>query len=89
MTVDRFAEVADAVLERVEPDDAERDRLDSVVGTLIDRTADALSDLQVDAEPAHVGSTARDTWIAGDRDVDVFVRFPTALSREELEDYGL
>ena len=89
MIDDRFAEVADAVLERVEPDDAERERLESVVGTLRERTADALAELPVDAEPVHVGSTARDTWIAGDRDVDVFVRFPTDLPREDLERYGL
>ena len=89
MTDDRFDEVADAVLERVEPDADERERLASVVGTLLERTREALADLPVDAQPLHVGSTARDTWIAGDRDVDVFVRFPTDLSREKLEDYGL
>ena len=84
-----FEAVAVEVLERVEPDDDERRRLESVVETLLDRTRAAVADLPVDAEPVHVGSTARDTWIAGDRDVDVFVRFPTDLPREDLESYGL
>ena len=84
-----FEAVAAAVLERVEPDDEERERLDAVVETLLDRTWEAVADLPVEAEPIHVGSTARDTWIAGDRDVDVFVRFPTDVRREDLEAYGL
>jgi len=89
MTDDRFEEVADAVLRRVEPDAEERERLAWVVDTLLERTDQALADLPVDAEPLLVGSTARDTWIAGDRDVDVFVRFATDISREDLERFGL
>src|SRR6056297_905368 len=89
MSDDRFGEVAAEVLARVEPDAEERARLEAVVETLTERTAAAVEDLTVDAEPLHVGSTARDTWIAGDRDVDVFVRFPTDLPREDLERYGL
>jgi len=36
-----------------------------------------------------VGSVARDTWLSGDRDLDIFLLFPPALSREELEETGL
>ncbi|MGE5832556.1 MAG: CCA tRNA nucleotidyltransferase, partial [Methanomicrobiales archaeon] len=36
-----------------------------------------------------VGSVARDTWLSGDRDLDVFLLFPPELSREELEATGL
>ena len=36
-----------------------------------------------------VGSVARDTWIRGDRDLDIFMLFPPDLSREELEEQGL
>ena len=36
-----------------------------------------------------VGSVARDTWITGDRDLDIFMLFPPDLSREELEEQGL
>ncbi|MFB6176421.1 MAG: nucleotidyltransferase domain-containing protein, partial [Halobaculum sp.] len=28
-------------------------------------------------------------WLPGDRDIDLFVRFPTELNREELESFGL
>jgi tRNA nucleotidyltransferase (CCA-adding enzyme) len=87
-----FDAVVARVRERVVPDDDERARLDSVVATLRERTGAALADLPVDTSDVDVvlvGSTARDTWLSGDRDVDLFVRFPTDLSREELEEYGL
>jgi len=89
MTDDGFEKVAAAVLARVEPDAEERRRLEAVVGEVVTRAETAIADLDVDAEPVHVGSTARDTWIAGDRDVDVFVRFPGDLDRAALERLGL
>ena len=36
-----------------------------------------------------VGSVARDTWVRGDRDLDVFLLFDPGLSREQLETEGL
>jgi tRNA nucleotidyltransferase (CCA-adding enzyme) len=36
-----------------------------------------------------VGSVARDTWLSGDRDLDIFLLFPPNLPREELEETGL
>jgi tRNA nucleotidyltransferase (CCA-adding enzyme) len=84
-----FEAVADRVLERVEPSPQERERLESAVETLIERTREAIGDLPVEAEPLRVGSTARDTWLAGERDIDLFVRFPTDLLRAKLAEYGL
>jgi len=84
-----FEAVAERVLERVEPAPEERERLDTAVERLLDRTREAIDDLSVDAEPLRVGSTARDTWLAGERDIDLFVRFPADLPREKLEEDGL
>ncbi|MDD1701254.1 MAG: CCA tRNA nucleotidyltransferase [Methanoregula sp.] len=41
------------------------------------------------AEGMVVGSIARHTWVRGDRDLDVFMMFDPALSREALETEGL
>ncbi|WP_254762970.1 CCA tRNA nucleotidyltransferase [Natrinema marinum] len=73
----------------VTPDEDERARLREVADRLIDRAERAATDLCADADVLQVGSTARDTWISGDRDIDVFVRFPPDLDRETLEAYGL
>ncbi|MFA5222664.1 MAG: CCA tRNA nucleotidyltransferase, partial [Methanoregula sp.] len=41
------------------------------------------------AEGMVVGSIARNTWVRGDRDLDVFLLFPPDLSRDALETEGL
>ena len=84
-----FEAVVEAVREQVVPEEAERERMESAASTVVERAERAVSELPVEADVVRVGSTARDTWLAGDRDVDVFVRFPPSLDREELETYGL
>ncbi len=84
-----FESVVGEVRARVVPDDDERAALEAVVEELTARAEAAIADLPVDADTRLVGSTARGTWLAGERDVDLFVRFPTSLSREALERHGL
>ncbi|MFT4882806.1 MAG: tRNA nucleotidyltransferase (CCA-adding enzyme) [Natronomonas sp.] len=84
-----FESVVEEVRDRVVPDDEERAELETVVSELTDRAEAAIEEVPVEADTRLVGSTARGTWLAGDRDVDLFVRFPPDLPREELEEYGL
>ncbi len=84
-----FKTVCERVRERVEPDAEERQTLAAVREELVTRTESAFADLPVEVEIQHVGSTARDTWLAGERDIDLFVAFPPSLDREELEAFGL
>ncbi|WP_435180930.1 CCA tRNA nucleotidyltransferase [Halorussus sp. AFM4] len=86
---DEFQEVVAAVRERIDPDERERARMREVAAELTERAEAAVADLPVDADAMQVGSTARGTWISGDRDIDLFVRFPADLDREDLESYGL
>ena len=81
--------VLERVRERVRPGPAERERLRETAAELAERTRRAVADLPVDADVVQVGSTARGTWVSGDRDIDLFVRFPADLDREQLEEYGL
>jgi len=77
------------VADRVTPASAERERLQTAVDDLTTRVRNALADLPVDARIVQVGSTARGTWLADDRDIDLFVCFPPDIDRTELERYGL
>ncbi|OIB57772.1 CCA tRNA nucleotidyltransferase [Natrialba sp. SSL1] len=86
---DEFANVVATVRDRVDPDKDERERLRAVANQLTTRAKAAATELCDDADVIQVGSTARGTWISGDRDIDVFVRFPPELDRETLESYGL
>ncbi|MCO8246956.1 MULTISPECIES: CCA tRNA nucleotidyltransferase [unclassified Haladaptatus] len=87
--MERFEEVASAVRAGIQPDAEERRRLRAAVRELTERAEAAIADLSVDADVIQVGSTARGTWTSGDRDIDLFVRFPPDLDREELESFGL
>ncbi|EMA49321.1 MULTISPECIES: CCA tRNA nucleotidyltransferase [Halococcus] len=89
MTDDALDAVLTRVRDRVTPDAEERTRLDEAVDRLTDATERAVADRPVEADVVHVGSTARGTWLPGDRDIDLFVRFPPDLPREELERHGL
>lgn len=87
--MDELDTVLADVRKRVLPDPAERERLRTVAGELTTRAQAAIADLPVEADVVQVGSTARRTWVAGDRDIDLFVRFEPSLDREQLEEYGL
>ncbi len=62
------------------PTDDERAQLQRVADAVMADAEAAIADLPVEAEVVQVGSTARGTWTAGDRDVDVFVCFPTSTT---------
>jgi len=81
--------VIETVRDRVEPDKEERAALDAVVEALTRRAEAAIADLPVEADVVLAGSTARETWLAGERDVDLFVRFPPSLDRDGLREHGL
>jgi tRNA nucleotidyltransferase (CCA-adding enzyme) len=88
-TGDAFDDVVAAVRKRVDPGPEERADLQRAARRLCERARTALASLPVEADVVQVGSTARGTWTSGDRDVDLFVRFPPALDRDRLEEYGL
>src|SRR6056297_1545100 len=82
-------DVLRTVHERVTATADERRRLSTAAETLADRASAAIDDRDLAADVMQVGSTARSTWLAGDRDIDLFVRFSPDLPREDLQRYGL
>ena len=86
---DEFDVVVEEMRARASPTDDERAGLQRVADAVMADAEAAVADLPIDAEVVQVGSTARGTWTAGDRDVDVFVCFPSSIDREALEGYGL
>lgn len=73
------AAVIERVRQRVDPTPAERRALAAAASRLTERAEAAIAELPVAADVVQVGSTARGTWVAGDRDIDLFVRFPSDL----------
>jgi tRNA nucleotidyltransferase (CCA-adding enzyme) len=69
---------------RLRPTSQERDHMCSLAKRLLTTIARSGK-----AEGMVVGSIARHTWVRGDKDLDIFMLFDPALSREELETEGL
>lgn len=82
-------ELLSRVLKKIKPGEAEKEKLKAASDRVIHFVDDTIRKLGVDAEAALVGSTARGTWLSGDKDVDIFILFPETMTEEMLEDVGL
>lgn len=82
-------EITENVVEDLTPSDDERRNLEQAFENVRERAQDALDDYRFTADVELVGSTARDSWLAGDRDIDVFLLLPEDLPREKFEEVGL
>ncbi|MEA1864769.1 MAG: nucleotidyltransferase domain-containing protein, partial [Euryarchaeota archaeon] len=80
---DNIRTIRNTVLARIKPSPEERNKL----AELARRIAGYIQDEGVSCEL--VGSAARKTWISGEHDLDLFLMFPTTLSRAELKVDGL
>jgi tRNA nucleotidyltransferase (CCA-adding enzyme) len=79
------AEVEKAVLERIKPRPEEYEKLFSAFEVLKSTIHRVLGEKGLEAEVTLQGSVAHDTWLSGDRDLDVFVLFPSSWSKRDLE----
>lgn len=78
-----------AVIERIRPDEEERRRVKAVIDLIITKINKNASEMGIEAHAISVGSTARNTWIRGEADIDIFIMFPAAMSEEYLKEKGL
>jgi len=84
-----FTRVQMEVLKRIRPSRDERDRLHRVTQQVISAAQSAINARSLTATVKVIGSAARDTWISGEHDIDIFIGFGVTTSREDLERYGL
>lgn len=77
------------VLEIIRPTDIEIKRVKNLSYRLIEIINNYASKNGINAEAVLVGSVAKDTWLSGKADIDIFVKFPLNTSKEDLKKYGL
>ncbi|MEM4869437.1 MAG: CCA tRNA nucleotidyltransferase [Desulfurococcaceae archaeon] len=77
------------VLEAIKPREEEYKLLLGTYERVASAVEAALRRHGITAEVTLQGSVAHDTWLSGDRDLDVFVLFPENWSREDLEKKAL
>lgn len=86
---EKIEKICTIILKRVTPQSKERDKIEALAKTLEKKVASASEELGVEAEVRVEGSVAKDTWISRERDIDVFMRLPTAIPRKSLGDVAL
>ncbi len=79
-----WSPLEEMVLGRLRPGEDEKKHINDAACRLVNAV-----DESGKATGMVVGSVARDTWVSGDRDLDIFLLFPPTLTRDELEDEGL
>lgn len=78
-------EVLTKALELVIPSEEEREKAKSAENELRKRLDETLKHQKYNIEYKFLGSYARDTWLKGNLEIDVFLLFPGNVDMEELE----
>ncbi len=76
------------VLEKIKPKPDEYNHVFKIFNYIKNIVEKILSRHRVEAEVTLQGSIAHDTWLSGDRDLDIFVLYPLDWSVEELKTRG-
>ncbi len=81
--------VLNDVIKHIRPDIDEREAVKALTELIIERVNSKAASMGINARAISVGSTARDTWLSGEADIDIFIMFPAEMSEHELKDKGL
>jgi tRNA nucleotidyltransferase (CCA-adding enzyme) len=77
------------VLNRIKPTLEEREALKKLSERIIKRIAEVAREKGIEAKGLLVGSAARNTWLRGDKDLDIFILLPENLDLYEFEKKGI
>jgi len=71
------------VAKKVVPSMAERERMSQLSERLKDQVQNILNKTGIGGNVSIQGSFARDTWLSGEADLDIFAAFPPTMDRRE------
>jgi tRNA nucleotidyltransferase (CCA-adding enzyme) len=75
--------VLEEVAKRIVPGNPERNRMARLADRLRDQVQGILEDSGFEGIVSVQGSFARDTWLSGEADLDIFAAFPPSMERRE------
>lgn len=85
-----FATIKKDVLDKISPNTQEKNKLQNTAELLKNNVEKTAHNMKLNGVTAKlVGSAARNTWISGTHDLDIFIMFPLTTTREELKQWGL
>jgi tRNA nucleotidyltransferase (CCA-adding enzyme) len=85
----KLEQVCRAVLGKVTPERKERAKIEALAEKLSRNVAVASKELSVKSTVRLEGSVAKDTWLSGEPDIDIFMRVPKTMPRASLGDVSL
>jgi tRNA nucleotidyltransferase (CCA-adding enzyme) len=74
------------IARRVVPTPIERRKMEDLSKTLLERVQKTIRIVGLDGVASLQGSMAKDTWLHGQADLDIFVQFPPTVQRSEWTD---
>lgn len=77
------------ILEKLRPGQEETDAVIKITERIIDFINEACRDEGIDAKANAVGSVAKNTWLSGNSDIDIFISFPIDTDMDYLKEKGL
>ena len=77
------------ILQKITPNEDERIRVETLSHKLEERIAAVCKAEGITATVRVEGSVAKDTWLSGNPDIDIFMRLPTSILRRNLGEVGL
>ncbi len=89
MQPDLTKELVQQILQEITPTLAEKQKMEKIASTLERKVAAACEEFGVEAIVRVEGSVAKDTWLKGDPDIDVFMRLPVSVPRKSLGEISL
>lgn len=80
----KLEEICSAVLQKITPSQKERKQVLALAEELKQKVSKAAKELGVNAKVRIEGSVAKDTWLHGEPEIDIFMQVPTTMPREDF-----
>lgn len=77
------------ILKDLKPSQDEIDAVNETSDKVIDFINGLCKEEGIDAKAMAVGSVAKNTWLSGKSDIDIFIHFPTTVDMDYLKETGL
>ena len=77
------------ILKEIQPNQKEKDKLTQIVTKILNKINQIIKEKNINAKASIVGSVAKETFLSGKSDIDIFIRFPLNTPEKQLKKHGL
>ena len=79
----------DNLLTQIKPSSKEKDKVEKLSNELVNIINESASELDANASAVLVGSVSKGTWLSGNADIDILIKFPLNTPEKFLKEFGL